>query len=134
MVKKDKYTMTIPTEILRSDAIEWLTDSLGTDEPDILLDVIQTFRSDGANLVARMNDALHQNDDQILFRTAHTLKSSSSIVGADRLSGACETLEWALRRKQPLDFVDAVAQITDAFTQADQKLIIEIEKLESKLA
>lgn len=55
-------------------------------------------------------------------------------MGADRLSGACETLEWALRRKQPLDFVDAVAQITDAFTQADQKLIIEIEKLESKLA
>lgn len=45
MVKKDKYTMTIPTEILRSDAIEWLTDSLGTDEPDILLDVIQTFRA-----------------------------------------------------------------------------------------
>lgn len=90
--------MTIPTEILRSDAIEWLTDSLGTDEPGRSAgrdpNISQRWRK---SCGTRENDALHQNDEQILFRTAHTLKSSSSIVGADRLSGACETLEWALR-------------------------------------
>lgn len=124
--------MPIQTEILRSDAIEWLSESLGTDEPDILLDVIQTFRADGANIIVRMKEALLQDDGQTLFRCAHTLKSSSSIVGAEQLSELCETFELTLRRKQSVDATESVKAITDAFDQVDNRLALEIKKLEQQ--
>ena len=124
--------MTLPNDILRNDAIEWLITSLGTDEPDILLDVLQTFLSDGLQLVERMQSALRENDTQLLFRSAHTLKSSSAIIGAEQLSDACEALERALRRNQDVDQEAAVALIAYAFADATQALEKEIRKLENQ--
>ncbi|MFN8446428.1 MAG: Hpt domain-containing protein [Caldilineaceae bacterium] len=125
--------MTFPNDILRSDAIQWLGTSLGTDEPDILLDVLQTFLSDGAQLVERMQGALLEKDEQLLFRSAHTLKSSAAIIGAEQLSDACEVLERALRRNQSIDLNDAVATIVDAFSDATKALEVEVQKLEKNL-
>lgn len=125
--------MTFPNDILRSDAIQWLGTSLGTDEPDILLDVLQTFLSDGAQLVDRMQSAVQEKDEQLLFRSAHTLKSSAAIIGAEQLSDACEVVERALRRNQTIDLVESVATITNAFSDATKALEIEVQKLEKSM-
>lgn len=128
------HTMTIRTEVLREDAMEYLATSLGTNDPDILLDIIQTYLTDGAQLVARMVSGLEANDEQLLFQAAHTLKSSSSILGAEMLSENCEILELALRRKQPLDFADAITTIANLFDQVHELLMIESQKLQGQLA
>lgn len=125
--------MTFPNDILRNDAIEWLGTSLGTHEPDILLDVIQTFLSDGAQLVERMQSSMLEKDEQLLFRSAHTLKSSAAIIGAEQLSDACEVLERALRRSQTIDINEAVTTITNAYNDAARALDAEVQKLEKNV-
>lgn len=58
------------------------------------------FVSQSQELVETLRRALEQNDAQSVFRTAHTLKSSSANVGAAGLAERCRTLEALGRQNQ----------------------------------
>ncbi len=70
---------------------------LGADAPGLLSELIGTFITDTPKLRETMRQALEQGDVRTLQRAAHTLKSSSGIVGAKALSKHCEDLEMLCR-------------------------------------
>ena len=71
-------------------------------EPEFVLEVLEQFRGDSRETVARCSQALASGDDATVQRSIHTLKSSSAQVGALALSAFAVQLEARLRRGRRL--------------------------------
>lgn len=68
-----------------------LRDSMG----DVFEDILTVFLDETENLVSRIKEQL-ENDDLVgVSMTAHTLKSSTRTLGANRLSDICAEIEGA---------------------------------------
>lgn len=71
------------------------------DQDDVLLEVIDRYLEETPKLLQTMHNLLTllqteeatQKDATVLERTAHTLKSTSAMIGATRLSQLCQELE-----------------------------------------
>ena len=74
-----------------------LTEMVGMDMPDVLVDLLDTYLVESTGLVENMTTALVQNDLPAMMRPAHSLKSSSASIGALQLSHLCADLESHLR-------------------------------------
>ena len=65
--------------------------------PSLVHNVVKLYVSNSAKLVETMKQALSAADAPQLQRAAHTLKSSSAILGASRLAEYCKRLETSAR-------------------------------------
>ncbi|GEM_PF-4327629 len=76
---------------------------------NILSQVIQHYLQDSQTLVATLQTKLAEQDIPAIHRAAHTLKSSSANLGANRLADLCKVLESQARAGK---IIDANAQLT----------------------
>lgn len=68
--------------------------NMGTDgADDFVTELIDVYLAESAACVTTLTDAAARRDAPGLRRAAHSLKGSSSAVGARTLAGVCETLE-----------------------------------------
>jgi PAS domain S-box-containing protein len=70
------------------------------DDPSLVVTVVATYRRELPGRVAGIEDAARSSDFEELGAIAHTLKSTSAAVGAERLSRLCKELEQ-LARDEP---------------------------------
>lgn len=85
--------------VLDRSAIGRLVELIGNDPAD-LIDMLQSFLSDGDELVERLRI---ESGLTVIARTAHTLKSNARDFGAFDLAVLCETLERDLKAGQSPD-------------------------------
>ena len=76
--------------------IDELRVATGDDEA-FLLDLVETYLSEGEGHLGGMAAAVEAADPAAIVRPAHTLKSSSASIGAMRLSAICRAIEEAGR-------------------------------------
>ena len=62
-----------------------------------VVELIEAYLADGTAHLAAIDAAMSAVDAEALVRPAHTLKSSSATVGAQRLSSRARALEQAAR-------------------------------------
>ncbi len=98
-------------EILDPAAIEHLRSLTRADGSSVLAKVIDLFMSDSARLVTAIRGAVDAADAAELARAAHTLKSSSANVGANRLAEHCRRLESSARKAELADADALLARI-----------------------
>lgn len=79
-----------------SAVLQELRASVGGDD-GFISELIATYRVDGAAQVDSIEAAIAAGDPAALVRPAHTMKSSSASVGAQRLSEMCRGLELDAR-------------------------------------
>jgi len=84
-------TTTLDTSVLAA-----LSDSVGGDHA-FVADLVETYLSDGAVQLAAIDEALRSSEVEALVRPAHTLKSSSRTVGANRLGELSRQIEMVGR-------------------------------------
>ena len=72
-----------------------LNEMMGVEDPSFLQDLITDFLSDTRKTLQVIEEALAMSDTAALKHAAHTLKSSSMLFGAARLSALCDELEQA---------------------------------------
>lgn len=65
--------------------------------PDIFVKIISVFETDTPKLVFAMRNSLEQNNTKELIRAVHSLKTSSSMLGAEFLADQCHIMEKTLR-------------------------------------
>lgn len=65
--------------------------------PDIFVKIISVFETDTPKLVFAMRNSLEQNNTKELIRAVHSLKTSSSMLGAEFLADQCHIMEKSLR-------------------------------------
>ena len=75
------------------NALQSVIEMVGGDEPEIIVELIDTYLEDSSNQVAQMTPMLTAGDWVTLRRIAHSMKSSSATFGAMVLSKMCEALE-----------------------------------------
>ncbi len=62
-------------------------------QPGLLAKVIALYRSETPKQLAQLQQAAAARDCPVLFRAAHTMKSSSRNLGGTRLGSACAACE-----------------------------------------
>jgi len=84
-------------------------------QPDILEKLISVYLSSTEPLIKELLKGMAVNDLEVVQNTAHSLKSSSAIVGALHLSGICKDLEMCCRNNTLDNIADLVAAIEPEF-------------------
>jgi HPt (histidine-containing phosphotransfer) domain-containing protein len=68
-------------------------------DPDLLSRVIEAYLKEATGLLHTLREAVEKADGESLRKAAHTLKSSSANVGAQKLSSLCKELEVMGQKK-----------------------------------
>jgi PAS domain S-box-containing protein len=79
--------------------------------------LIDLHEEEGTALLARLRTAVETADIELLYRTAHTLKSASASIGAMRLAHVSESLEQCARDGSVDDPAGRVDELVDLFGQ-----------------
>ena len=80
------------TTTLDASVLAALSDSVGGDDA-FVADLVETYLADGAVQLAAIDEAVRSSEAEALVRPAHTLKSSSRTVGANRLGELSRQIE-----------------------------------------
>ncbi len=83
-------------QVLNEAVLEELEASVQGDRA-FIVDLVETYLADGASHLVEVVAAMTAADASALVRPAHTLKSSSATVGAERVAAMARRLEAAGR-------------------------------------
>ena len=114
----------IPTRLLsiNIDKLHQVASDIGGDDTEFLTELIDSYLDNTRSLLQELYTSFSQQNFDLLFRTAHTLKSSSAVIGAEDLSNLCRELETNLRNKNYEGLDIAVSKITDEYTNVQSEL------------
>ena len=84
-------------------------------QPDPLAELAELYQRESAACVRRLEQGMAEKNSALATRAAHSLKGSSSNLGAHRLAGFCATLEQAAKNSEwdalPAPFAEAKAEL-----------------------
>jgi class 3 adenylate cyclase/CheY-like chemotaxis protein/HPt (histidine-containing phosphotransfer) domain-containing protein len=104
-------------ETLKQDIKNTLLSIIGEEDLTIICDLVQTYQSDAVNLMADIRTAVVQKDASQLAHAAHTLKSSSANLGAQKLAELSLVLEKQGRTGNFTEVQDHLAVLEVEYTQ-----------------
>jgi HPt (histidine-containing phosphotransfer) domain-containing protein len=89
---------------------------------DFIGELIDTFLDEAPQLISSLQNGLLQNDTEIFYRSAHSLKSNGAIFGAQLLSEQAKALEL-LGRSGQLDQVgDQIEKLAAEWKLVEERL------------
>jgi HPt (histidine-containing phosphotransfer) domain-containing protein len=87
-----------------------------------LVELIDSYLDNTQSLLQELYTSFAEQNFEVMLRTVHTLKSSSSIIGAEDLSDLCRDLEINLRNQKYEDLDTKINKITDEYTHVKSEL------------
>jgi PAS domain S-box-containing protein len=96
--------------------------------PSVLRDLAELFLRDARPKLQRMGAALDRKDFAALGSIAHSLKGSSSNLGARRLAELCASLEKTTRAADSQSAEDLFHETTAEFHRVEAALVVEMQK------
>ncbi len=76
------------------------------DEPDVLVDLIEMYLENSQALFVRVHLAMNEHNYGELRKSVHSLKGTSSTLGAHRLSNYCNEVLRLVDQNAPFDLLD----------------------------
>ena len=113
---------------LDAKALQIIRDMAGEGAEEVLAQVIDAYLEDAPKLLQAIADAIAQKDAHTLHRSAHTLKSSSTMLGATHLGNLCKELEAIGRRGTIQDREPKLSEIEAEYERVKAALQIERSK------
>jgi len=107
-------------EALDRSVLRELQEQLG--DAESVRKVIATFLRSTPGLLTALHDAAVKGDADGLRRAAHTIKSSSAMLGARALSAGCEELERLSRAGDVADAPARVAALEARYVEVERGL------------
>jgi PAS domain S-box-containing protein len=104
--------------VLSRAVLDRLQEDLGGD-PTIVVELIELFCADTPLVLGRMRKALADGDVETVQRLAHTLRSSSATLGANRFAALCGELEVRARDRHLADGAERLALLERSYAQAE---------------
>ncbi|MEM7357330.1 MAG: response regulator, partial [Acidobacteriota bacterium] len=112
---------TIEDPVLDTGVLESLRD-LDDGDGEILRETVDVFLETTPERLAGLRSALQVDDRESVERLAHTLKSSSGIVGGKRMMAICAELEKSSRSSGLDDASHLVQRIAEQFADLSSEL------------
>src|SRR6266850_1987275 len=91
-------------------------------QPDVIPRVIGLYLSNAPSMMEELQIAVERGDTATVYRLAHSLKSSSAMVGALRLSALCKTLEARARETKEGAVPDGLPEIEAEYARVVEAL------------
>jgi HPt (histidine-containing phosphotransfer) domain-containing protein len=114
--------------ILSEDILQDMESLQMPDEPDILVEIFETFIKSSPDRLEKIKTVSKTDDLKAISREAHALKSSARTIGAVRLGEACQRLEH-----QP-DLVKVSDEVIKDIEVEVAVVIAEMKKIRPALA
>ena len=114
--------------ILDPATLQAFRNSLGADGADVFRTVLRLFLSDAPRLIAAMEKGLRETDLRLVQRSAHTLRTNCSTIGALELAHRCQTLEASCRQGDRSHWPEQGAAITELFPAVLSAVQAELER------
>lgn len=108
--------------IIDPEAIENLRALNPGDNDEFLREIIAIFLEDTPNRLAELTQSLAAGDVGVFTRAAHSIKGSSSNVGAVRLRAVAEKLEHTSRKEGLGTVAPTLAELSQEFLSAQTEL------------
>ena len=80
-----------------AEVLEYLRRLEAQGSPGLAADVIEIFMQDTSTRVTALRRAIDQGDGETVFRVAHTLQGSASMIGAVSVTRSCSALAKSAR-------------------------------------
>ena len=109
------------TTTLDPSVLAALSDSVGGDDA-FVADLVETYLADGAVQLATIDGAVRSSEAEALVRPAHTLKSSSRTVGANRLGELSRQIEMLGRSGSTTEAGELAAEARTEWTDVEAAL------------
>ena len=90
--------------------------------PDFLAQIIGVYLNNAQQLVSAIETAYTTDQREILLRSAHTLKSSSTNIGALDFAARCREIETATRAGQPEQVDEQIQTLRPEFNRVEAAL------------
>jgi PAS domain S-box-containing protein len=124
---EDAIAMTTASSpILAPAALEELRSSL---DDDGVADIIQTYLADTPERLRQLRQSIDAGEAAAVYRTAHTLKSSSALFGAQDMAALCLAVETAARDGSLQDAAEKAAAIEVQYRRVHQALMEALERM-----
>ena len=109
------------------DTLYEVANDISGEDSEFLIELIDSYLDNARSLLQQLYTSFAQQDFDLMLRTAHTLKSSSQVIGAEELSNLCRELETNLRNKKYKDLDIKISKVSDEYVNVKSEL--EHEKL-----
>jgi HPt (histidine-containing phosphotransfer) domain-containing protein len=103
-----------PEEAVDGNVLAALRD-LGEGRPEILAELIAVYLHDTPPRLATLHEAVAHTDAEVLRRAAHSLKGSSSQIGAVQVARLCADLEEQASTTDLRGAAETLRRLDDAF-------------------
>jgi len=80
-----------------AEVLEYLRRLEAQGSPGLAADVIEIFTQDTSTRLTALRRAIDQGDGETVFRVAHTLQGSASMIGAVSVARSCKALAKSAR-------------------------------------
>ena len=100
---------------------------VGEDGEEVIKEVIAAYLEETPKLLQEIASAIAQKNAQQLYRAAHTLKSSSAMLGATKLGNLCKELELMGRAGTIQDGESKKLQLETEYETVKAALQVELE-------
>jgi HPt (histidine-containing phosphotransfer) domain-containing protein len=108
--------MTDELPLLDAAVVDELRASVGGDDA-FVRDLVATFLTEEPANLEQIMAAAQRGDAESIVRPAHTLKSSSAVIGAARLSAVSREIEFAGREGRVADLARLAEQAQRTWTE-----------------
>ena len=115
--------MTVDVKVL-----DQLMEVIG-DDHESLMELVDSFLTDGPELLAAMKSGLKAGDAAVVARSAHTLSSGCRDFGLMELSDICLQLELKSKTGDLHDAAAMASQINSLFRDSEAELVKAAEGL-----
>ena len=103
----------------RALAIENVLERLGGDE-ELLAEVVELFIDEVPDILCSLEEAIKNGDWENARKLAHTLKGSSSNIGAERFASLALELEKTSKDQDSSRAVEAFQLLKDEFSAVEE--------------
>jgi PAS domain S-box-containing protein len=104
------------------DTLYEAASDIGGEDPDFLIELIDSYLDNSQSLLQELYTSSALKNFEVMLLTVHTLKSCSSVIGAEDLATLCRGLETNLRNQKYEDLDININKITDEYTNIKSEL------------
>ena len=115
-------SMSLHSSSINMTALHEVANDIGGEDPAFLIELIDSYLDNTQLLLQELYTSFAQQNFEIMLRTAHTLKSSSGVIGAEDLAELCRELEISLRGNNYDDLDIKINAIADEYTSVKSDL------------
>ena len=110
--------------VLNLQTVESIRKISSNNAHDVLTNLVQIFLEDSPKRITSILDAANNNNPKAFYESAHSFRSSSASIGAERLSKLCQFLEQQGRSGIIPEPHWCDVQLQEKYSEAQAKLLL----------